>query len=229
MTVAWTDVATWAARPTVWSAAIGFLAFAAVLWPVEKLWPARRGQPIRRRGFATDLIFWAFSPLVGKVASYAVVTAVVAWLMSLGGRELDLTSATGWGPIGRFPLWVQAVGAFVVADFVFYWVHRGFHGSRLWPFHAVHHSGESMDWVSSMRFHPVNEVLSRVCQAVPLLLLGFAPAAVLCVIPVVVVKKGRCRRTSFWFCRPRLRFEQRRASKTRWPGSPPAGSPRWCR
>ena len=65
MTIAWTDAATWAARPTVWSAAAGFLTFAVVLWPIEKLWPARRGQPIRRRGFATDLIFWAFSPLVG--------------------------------------------------------------------------------------------------------------------------------------------------------------------
>ena len=117
MTIAWTDAATWAARPTVWSAAVGFLAFAAVLWPIEKLWPARRGQPIRRRGFVTDLIFWAFSPLVGKVAAYAVVTAIVAALMSLGGRELDLTSTTGWGPVGRLPLWAQAVGAFVVADF----------------------------------------------------------------------------------------------------------------
>jgi sterol desaturase/sphingolipid hydroxylase (fatty acid hydroxylase superfamily) len=37
-----------------------------------------------------------------------------------------------------------------------------------------------------MRFHPVNDVVSRVCQAVPLVLLGFAPAAVLCAVPVVV-------------------------------------------
>jgi sterol desaturase/sphingolipid hydroxylase (fatty acid hydroxylase superfamily) len=56
----------------------------------------------------------------------------------------------------------------------------------LWPFHAVHHSSEHLDWLSSMRFHPVNDALSRVCQAVPLVLLGFAPAAVVCMIPVVV-------------------------------------------
>jgi sterol desaturase/sphingolipid hydroxylase (fatty acid hydroxylase superfamily) len=37
-----------------------------------------------------------------------------------------------------------------------------------------------------MRFHPVNDVISRIVQAVPLVLLGFAPFAVVCAIPVVV-------------------------------------------
>jgi sterol desaturase/sphingolipid hydroxylase (fatty acid hydroxylase superfamily) len=37
-----------------------------------------------------------------------------------------------------------------------------------------------------MRTHPVNDAVSRVVQAVPLVLLGFAPAAVLAIIPVAV-------------------------------------------
>jgi sterol desaturase/sphingolipid hydroxylase (fatty acid hydroxylase superfamily) len=43
-----------------------------------------------------------------------------------------------------------------------------------------------MDWLTSTRFHPINDVVSRTFQAVPLVVLGFAPAAVMCAIPVVV-------------------------------------------
>jgi sterol desaturase/sphingolipid hydroxylase (fatty acid hydroxylase superfamily) len=186
MDLNWTQAATFAARPTPLVSAVAFFGFAVVLWPLERFWPACGGQPVRRRGFGTDLLFWVFTPLVGKLLTYSVVFALAAGLFALCGRELDLSSTEGWGPVGRQPLWVQAVEVFVLADFVFYWAHRGFHTGRLWPFHAVHHSNTQMDWLTSMRFHPVNDVVSRVCQAVPLVLLGFAPAAVMCAIPVVV-------------------------------------------
>lgn len=186
MDLTWSQLAEWAARPTPVVTAVAFLAFALVLSPLERLWPARR-QPVRRRGFGTDLVFWVFTPLVGKAITFVAVTAVAAGLFALAGREFSLVSTEGWGPVGRQPLWLQAVEVLLLADLIFYWAHRGFHTTRLWPFHAVHHSATEMDWLTSMRFHPVNDVLSRVCQAIPLVLLGFAPAAVVCMIPVVVV------------------------------------------
>jgi sterol desaturase/sphingolipid hydroxylase (fatty acid hydroxylase superfamily) len=179
----WPLFTRWAIWPTALSAVLGFVAFAAVLAPAE--WVCGRGR--RGRGVRTDLLFWLFTPVVGKAATFAVVTGVVTWLMRLTGRELDVASTTGWGPVGAQPLWLQAVEALVLADLVFYWLHRLFHTTKLWPFHAVHHSSAHLDWLSSMRFHPVNDVISRVCQAVPLVLLGFAPAAVLCAVPIVVV------------------------------------------
>lgn len=186
MNLTWTQIAVWAARPSPLTAAIAFAAFALILWPLERWWPAKRSQPIRRSGFWTDLVFWVFTPLVGKFLTYSAVFAMAGALFALVGRELDLSSTTGWGPIGRQPLWLQAIEAFVLADFIFYWTHRCFHTTRLWPFHAVHHSSTQMDWLTSMRFHPVNDVISRLGQALPLILLGFAPVAVMCAIPVVV-------------------------------------------
>jgi sterol desaturase/sphingolipid hydroxylase (fatty acid hydroxylase superfamily) len=187
MDITWPQLAEWAARPTPVVAAVAFLSFALVLSPLERLWPAAPAQPVRRKGFATDLVFWVFTPLVGKAITFLVVTAVATGLFALLGREFSLVSTEGWGPVGRQPLWLQAVEVLLLADLIFYWAHRGFHTTRLWPFHAVHHSATEMDWLTSMRFHPVNDVLSRVCQAIPLVLLGFAPAAVVCMIPVVVV------------------------------------------
>jgi sterol desaturase/sphingolipid hydroxylase (fatty acid hydroxylase superfamily) len=186
MDFTWSELAEWAARPTPIVLAVAVLAFACVLSPLERLWPARR-QPIRRRGFWTDVVFWAFTPLVGKLITFTVVTAVVAGLFSWFGRSFSLISTEGWGPIGRQPLWLQAIEVLILADLIFYWAHRAFHGRRLWPFHLVHHSNTHMDWLTSMRFHPVNDVISRTCQAIPLVLLGFAPAAVMCMIPVVVI------------------------------------------
>jgi sterol desaturase/sphingolipid hydroxylase (fatty acid hydroxylase superfamily) len=180
----WPLLTRWAMWPTALSALLGFAAFAVVLSPVE-WFCRRRARP--RRGRVTDLLFWAFNPVVGKAATFATVAALVSWLMRLEGRAFDVTSLDGWGPVGLQPLWFQAAEALVLADFVFYWMHRLFHTTRLWPFHAVHHSPEHMDWLSSMRFHPVNDIISRVAQAVPLVLLGFAPAAVLSAVPVVVV------------------------------------------
>ena len=186
MDITWACLAEWAARPTPVVTAVAFLAFALVLSPLERLWPAAPAQPVRRKGFWTDLAFWVFTPLVGKALTFVVVTAVATVLFALMGREFSLTSTEGWGPVGRQPLWLQAIEVLFLADLIFYWAHRGFHATRLWPFHAVHHSPTEMDWLTSMRFHPVNDVISRTCQAVPLVLLGFAPAAVMCAIPVVV-------------------------------------------
>jgi hypothetical protein len=55
-----------------------------------------------------------------------------------------------------------------------YWVHRLFHTSgRLSPFHAVHHSSTSMDWLAGSRLHVVDVVITRGLTFVPLFLLGF--------------------------------------------------------
>ena len=51
--------------------------------------------------------------------------------------------------------------------------HRLFHRRPLWRFHAVHHAARELDWLSSVRVHPVNEALMRVAYVVPLFALGF--------------------------------------------------------
>jgi sterol desaturase/sphingolipid hydroxylase (fatty acid hydroxylase superfamily) len=184
--ISWSQVVSWALRPTLCTAVASFIAFALILIPLERWYRPTARDTSFRAGFRTDLLFWVFTPIVGKTATYAAVTAVVAGLMRMTGRELDPFSVTGWGAVGRQALWLQAIEVMLLADLIFYWTHRLFHSTPLWPFHAVHHSSEHLDWVSSMRFHPFNDIVSRVFQAVPLVLLGFAPGAVVCAIPVVV-------------------------------------------
>ena len=61
----------------------------------------------------------------------------------------------------------------LLADLLAYWTHRLFHGRWLWPFHAIHHSSTTVDWLSSVRLHPVNDAVARIVQVLPLYWMGF--------------------------------------------------------
>jgi len=77
--------------------------------------------------------------------------------------------------ISAQPRWAQLVLALLFGDLLGYVAHRLFHRGRAWRFHAVHHSSPGLDWLSSVRLHPLNEVGSRLLVVVPLALLGFKP------------------------------------------------------
>jgi sterol desaturase/sphingolipid hydroxylase (fatty acid hydroxylase superfamily) len=98
-------------------------------------------------------------------------------------EELRTREFAGFGPISRQPLWLQILEIYALSDFIGYWSHRLFHRGRWWPFHAVHHSSEDLDWLSSVRVHPVNDLVSKLLQVSPLLLLGFNPFATLSAAP----------------------------------------------
>jgi sterol desaturase/sphingolipid hydroxylase (fatty acid hydroxylase superfamily) len=58
-----------------------------------------------------------------------------------------------------------------------------FHGRTLWRFHAIHHSSRAVDWLSSVRLHPLNDAVSRIAQVLPLYLMGFNGAALAAFVP----------------------------------------------
>ena len=58
-----------------------------------------------------------------------------------------------------------------------YWAHRATHRVPwLWRFHAVHHSIAEMDWLAAGRLHPIDQVFTRACVILPLVVLGFGKA-----------------------------------------------------
>lgn len=160
------------------------LAFAAI----ERFAPAIRGQRLLRRGLRTDLIYWFFTPLVTKAISrLAIGIALFVGALALGSSSVREAVIHGHGPVAAWPAWMQALAAFILGDFIGYWMHRLFHGARLWPFHAVHHSSTEVDWLSSVRLHPVNDVVARTAQALPILLLGFPATVLAAYIPLIAL------------------------------------------
>lgn len=73
----------------------------------------------------------------------------------------------------QWPLWLQAIAILVIGDFLRYWLHRGFHKFPwMWALHAVHHSPDRLYWLNVGRFHPLEQTLQFMVDALPFILLG---------------------------------------------------------
>jgi sterol desaturase/sphingolipid hydroxylase (fatty acid hydroxylase superfamily) len=173
--------------PNILGIAIALVVLTAVLSTVERLFPAR-SKRWRRAGMGTDIIFWFFTPVVTRPITYAAVVVAVLAVATLAGVRLDGEHIRAYldrdTAIKQQPVGVQAIEALIMLDFIAYWMHRLFHGnSVLWPFHAVHHSSTEVDWLSSVRVHPVNDLVTRAAQAVPLVALGFNPTILAAAVP----------------------------------------------
>jgi sterol desaturase/sphingolipid hydroxylase (fatty acid hydroxylase superfamily) len=171
---------------------IGLVLMALVFSAVESLWPSIPGQRRLRNGLGIDLAYWFFNPLVTRsVSLLLVMIALAPFFLLLGHRiepeEIRRAVQSGYGPVCRWPLWLQSVFVLVGGDLIAYWSHRLFHGRRLWRFHAIHHSSKEMDWLSSVRQHPINDLGTRLCQVVPFVLLGVSSSVVAVYIPFLIL------------------------------------------
>ena len=163
-------------EPTILSVLIGLLVLSAVFFLIERVFGKGRKQPILRKGWWTDVVYWVLTPLVTKQVTKLVFIVPVVVLVIAKVTTPEAIKAGdyhGFGPLSRLPLWLQVMLIYVQGDFIGYWSHRFFHSRRWWPFHAVHHSSEELDWLGSVRVHPVNDLLNNLAQVTPLLLLGY--------------------------------------------------------
>lgn len=155
---------------------------------LERLWPSIPKQAKWRKGVWLDTIYWFVTPVFSQILSMVCIGIVMLPLYIALGRSLAWDDIlTGYGPIAQFPLWQQGAIAVIIGDFVGYWTHRLHHSRMLWDYHAIHHSSETMDWLSAVRLHPINDVVTHVGQAAPLLLLGFSPLAVEAYVPILSI------------------------------------------
>ena len=155
---------------------LAFVALAVLFGVLEHCWPATAGQPRWRRDSHTDLAYWFFTPLVTKAITRAGVLVAVVGVAYLAGVPLDRQHVRTFVAERRsspLPPAVQIVVMVVLSDFASYWSHRLLHSRWLWRFHAVHHGSTQVDWLSSVRLHPVNDIVGKLVQGLPLFLLGF--------------------------------------------------------
>jgi len=162
----------------------GLFILSIVFAVVETLFAANPEQPrLRRTGLRTDVVYWFLTPLVTKSISQIGLAIILIALYRRNIADIQTMLIAPNSLLAKQPLLLQAIEMVVVGDFISYWVHRWFHRSRMWSFHAVHHSSSSLDWLSAARVHPVNEWLSRWIQVSVLVVLGFNPMAVAAYLP----------------------------------------------
>lgn len=153
--------------PVFATAAVSFLMLAAVYVPLERLFPARKGQAVFRPAWLTDALFFAGQYLLFGAA----VLFVLTWLQD--GLEALLPG--GWfAAVRSQPLPVQVIEVVLLSDLTVYWGHRLSHQNAfLWRFHSVHHTAEHLDWLAAHREHPVDGLFTQLCVNLGPVLLGF--------------------------------------------------------
>ncbi len=145
------------------------LLFFAALFVVIYLLEARQGADQKRylsRNFAVDVFYSLF--YAGGLYGVWIYTPLFSALRpKLAVMDLSLLAA--------FQAPVAFAVALLVQDFLTYWMHRLRHTRFFWPFHSIHHSQERLTFLTSYRFHLVDQLLESTIMFVPLLLLGVPP------------------------------------------------------
>lgn len=164
--------------------AVSFLAFGIL----ARLWPCNPGQPrFLTPELADNVLYSLFGLLIYGDLAGVYIRAGVGVLFQHDAPRAMAAVLAGFGPVGHLPVIVQAIGILLGLDFVQYWLHRLFHGQALWPFHAVHHGAEVLDWSTTYRIHPVNQVIYGAGALALIRVCGFSPAAFAIIAPFNLV------------------------------------------
>ena len=167
---------------TLINLAVSFLAFGAM----AKITPCNPTQPaFATRELADNALYWFMGALLYGGLADLYIRGGASLLPGGSGAVSAIMAGYGWA--ARLPLAAQALLALLAMDFVQYWLHRLFHGDTLWPFHAVHHSAEQVDWTTGYRFHPVNFAVYSAGALALIKLIGFSPAAFVIMGPINLV------------------------------------------
>ena len=178
---------------------LSILFYTAIFTPLEKLWPLHADQRILRKEYWKDLgYFFRNTVLLQALTFLTIVPVAVVFEQWTGG------TVTEW--IQGLPFVVEFIIAFLAADFTTYWVHRAFHEVKwLWPYHAVHHSVEAMDWLAGSRLHIVDILAMRVAGFIPLYVLGFSSSVLFLYLGFIAVHATFIHANVRWRF-PRLRY-----------------------
>ncbi len=139
---------------------------------LEWIKPWRKNQAKFRKDFWLDFFymffnFFLFSLIIFNALSDVAVNFFNDLRISIGIPNLVAFKFTTW------PIWTHFLVAFVLRDFVQWWIHRLLHRIPfLWEFHKVHHSVKEMGFAAHLRFHWMETVVYRTIEYISLALIG---------------------------------------------------------
>ena len=143
---------------------------------VEKLVPLRRQQPVFRRYWQTDFLYFVTGHLLVGITLF-LAYGLVGGLTQ--GVDVMATSSSWREWFRQLPFGWALLLLMLITDLARYWLHRFYHETRIgWRLHSIHHSAMDMDWISGSRTHGIETVLSTAVILAPALLLGFSPSVI---------------------------------------------------
>ena len=140
---------------------------AVIITFLEHKFPYRKEWLPNTSDVKNDLTFIVLVQVIlPRLLSFFVAIMLLGYLKTKG-----VTLDRYWPH--HYPPFIQAILMVLSADFLRYWLHRASHKwYPLWRLHAVHHSPHKLYWVNVGRFHPIEEALQFLFDALPFIILG---------------------------------------------------------
>jgi sterol desaturase/sphingolipid hydroxylase (fatty acid hydroxylase superfamily) len=137
-----------------------------LMYSIENIFPYLNRPVNRKRHYRRNFIISIFSFLLNAFCGTLVVMAI------------ELTAKYHWGLLNQLsvPAGVKVVLGILLFDFGSFLAHNLQHKvSFLWRFHRVHHSDPHLNVSSSLRFHPVDVIVSQcIYQCIGTMLIGLS-------------------------------------------------------
>ena len=121
---------------------------------VERLLPIK-GQKFIRPGMINDLIHTYHRVLIHSMLNAALIAWIATYAQQHGGSALPLQ-----GSLAQANWFWNCVALLLMGHVTFYVAHYCAHKIPfLWQFHRVHHSSQTLDSLSTSRFHILDKAL----------------------------------------------------------------------
>ncbi|MEG3755276.1 sterol desaturase family protein [Psychromonas arctica] len=153
-----------------------FISILAVMFTVERLFPARQ-LPTKSNAPSKRM------RLIGNFGIVFISGLSARLIFPLGLMSLALfftEQKIGLFNLIELPGWLVVTLSLLFLDMLIYWQHRLFHKiPLLWQLHKVHHADTHVDSSTGLRFHPLEIIASLVIKGVAIFVLGIPAFAVI--------------------------------------------------
>lgn len=172
------------ANINIWAGALELLCelliVGAIFFFIEKLRPAEKQITFIKDDTRQEL----FLTLINVIIFIPVFTVLITFIFKLIVFPL-IPYQLFQNSLTKLPIIVQFFFAAFILDISVYWRHRLTH-NYLWRFHAIHHSALHINWLTAMRFHPIDIFVTVLFNTSILYFIGFSSAGV--TFAIVILK-----------------------------------------
>jgi len=149
------------ARSTMWGAGV-YIACAAAIIAAERL-NGRSLAVYKTRNALDDLAYAIFYQC-------SIYNLLVSPLFAILSPRLQFLKI---GVLLRLPPLASMLAAWIIFDFLNYWMHRLQHAfAPLWALHSVHHSQTELTFLTASRIHVLEQLYVGILMMVPAFILG---------------------------------------------------------
>lgn len=142
----------------------------------ELFFPINKNKKIWRKDLYLDFKFTIVNSMAVKLPIILSVWSVTHALSVIFNIHINVLK--GYGFISVLPLIPYFILLSLLHDLVNYLVHYCFHHTRLWKFHAIHHTSKELDCLSLFRMHAIELYILHGIRTTILLAIGFSMPAI---------------------------------------------------